>query len=69
MLKARVAAAGFDPALFSGHSCRRGFATSADGSGADLKAISDQLGHARLDTTRGYVGEDKFRRNAGKGFM
>ena len=68
--KVRCAAAGLDARLFSGHSCRRGFATSADEAGADLKATSDQLGHVRLDTTRGYMGaEDKFRRNAGKGFM
>ena len=70
MLKRRVEAAGLDPTLFSGHSCRSGFATSADEHGADLRATSRQLGHAKLDTTASYMQTaDLFRRNAGKGFV
>jgi site-specific recombinase XerD len=70
MLKRRVEAVGLDPKLFSGHSCRRGFATSADEAGADLQSIAGQLRHAKLDTTRGYTETgDMFRRNAGKGFV
>ena len=70
MLKRRAEAAGLDPKLFSGHSCRRGFATSADEAGADLQSIAGQLRHAKLDTTRGYTeAGDLFRKNAGKGFV
>lgn len=69
-LKKWCAAAGLDPDLFSGHSPRRGFATSADDAGADLRDVAGQLRHARLDTTAGYMeAGDKFRRNAGKGFV
>ena len=70
IIKARCEAAGLDPALFSGHSCRRGFATSADEHGADLKATSEHLGHAKLETTARYMeAGDLFRKNPGKGFV
>ncbi len=70
MVKRRCAAAGLDPKLFSGHSCRSGFATSADEHGADLRATSLQMGHAKLDTTVGYMQTaDLFRKNAGRGFV
>ena len=70
MLKRRVEAVGLDPALFSGHSCRSGFATSADEHGADLRATSRQLGHAKLGTTASYMQTtDLFKKNAGKGFV
>lgn len=70
IVKRRVEAAGLDPALFSGHSCRSGFATSADEHGADLRATSLQMGHAKLDTTMGYMQtSDLFRKNAGRGFV
>ncbi len=70
IIKARCEAAGLDPTLFSGHSCRRGFATSADEHGADLKSTSDHLGHAKLETTVGYMeAGDLFRKNPGKGFV
>ena len=70
IIKARCEAAGLDPTLFSGHSCRRGFASSADEHGADLKATSEHLGHAKLETTTGYMeASDLFRKNPGKGFV
>lgn len=43
--KKRVEAAGFDPATFSGHSLRAGFATSAVMAGASTFKIRAQTGH------------------------
>jgi integrase len=43
--KRRVEAAGFDPAPFSGHSLRAGFATSAVMAGASTFKIRAQTGH------------------------
>lgn len=43
--KRRVEAAGFDPATFSGHSLRAGFATSAVMAGASTFKIRAQTGH------------------------
>ena len=69
VLKARCDI-GLDPDLIGGHSPRRGFATSADDAGADLRATSEHLRHAKLETTAGYMeAGDKFRKNAGKGFV
>ena len=65
-----AAAAGRDPSLFAGQSLRSGYITSAAHSGASLAKIADQAGHAKLDTTRGYVQvADAFRDHSGKGFL
>lgn len=40
------------------HSMRRGFATLARADGASLEAIQDALGHARVDTTLKYLGDE-----------
>ncbi len=70
ILKTRCAAAGLDPAAFSGHSCRRGFATTAGDLGADLRLTANHMRHAKLETTMGYMEDgDLFRNNAGKGFL
>lgn len=70
VIKKRCAAIGLDPALFAGHSLRSGFITSAAEHGASLTKIAEQAGHAKLDTTRGYVQTaDAFRDHAGKGFL
>jgi len=45
IIKKRVEAAGFDPATFSGHSLRAGFATSAVMAGASTFKIRAQTGH------------------------
>lgn len=45
IVKRRVAVAGFDPATFSGHSLRAGFATSAVLAGASTFKIRAQTGH------------------------
>jgi integrase len=46
VIKERVAAAGFDPSGYSGHSLRAGLATSAAQSGAASWKIRQQTGHA-----------------------
>ena len=46
IVKERVAAAGNDPAGFSGHSLRAGFATSAVQAGVSTLKIRGQTGHA-----------------------
>ena len=46
IVKERVAAASIDPARFSGHSLRAGFATSAVHAGVSTLKIRSQTGHA-----------------------
>lgn len=46
VVKDRVAAAGFDPVHYSGHSLRAGFATSAAQAGVASWRIRQQTGHA-----------------------
>ncbi|ORE90946.1 integrase family protein [Aurantimonas sp. 22II-16-19i] len=46
IVRERLAAAGFDPTGFSGHSLRAGFATSAAQAGASSWKIRAQTGHA-----------------------
>lgn len=70
ILKSRCAAAGLDPDAFSGHSPRRGFATTAGDDGADLRLTAKHMRHAKLETTLGYIEDGElFRENAGKGFL
>jgi len=45
VIKQRAERAGFDPALFSGHSLRAGFVTNAATSGASSSSIRAQTGH------------------------
>jgi site-specific recombinase XerD len=70
IVKKRAAQIGLDAAAFAGHSLRSGFISSAADAGADLNKIADQAGHAKLDTTRGYVQvADAFRGHAGRKFL
>jgi integrase len=46
IVRERVAAAGYDPTGYSGHSLRAGFATSAAQAGASSWRIRQQTGHA-----------------------
>jgi integrase len=46
ILRDRMAAAGFDPTGYSGHSLRAGFATSATRAGVSTIKIRQQTGHA-----------------------
>ena len=46
IVRERVAAAGYDPSGFSGHSLRAGFATSAVQAGVSMFKVRAQTGHA-----------------------
>lgn len=55
IVKKNVQSAGLNPALYSGHSLRSGFLTSAARSRADLLRMADHSRHVKLDTLRSYV--------------
>jgi site-specific recombinase XerD len=55
IVKAYAERAGFDPAVFAGHSLRSGFLTSAAGRGASIFKMMDVSRHKSVDTLRGYV--------------
>jgi site-specific recombinase XerD len=62
--------AGFDAAIYSGHSLRSGFLTSAAGRGASIFKMMDQSGHKSIDTLRGYVRDaELFKDHAGAGLL
>jgi hypothetical protein len=67
IMKCYAAAAGLDPALFSGHSLRLCLVTSALEHGADISKVMD---HRRVETVKGCDQRDKaFRDNAREGFL
>jgi len=55
IVKRAAEAAGLDPARYSGHSLRAGFATTAAANGASERAIANQTGHKSMDVLRRYV--------------
>jgi len=55
IVKERVEAAGYDPAGFSGHSLRAGFATSASQAGVSSLKIRQQTGHSSDAMLQKYV--------------
>ena len=55
IVKAYAERAGFDANLFSGHSLRSGFLTSAAAKGASIFKMMDVSRHKSVDTLRGYV--------------
>jgi integrase len=58
--------AGFDAAIFSAHSLRSGFLTTAEAKGASIFKMMDQSGHKSIDTPRGYVRDaELFKDHAG----
>jgi len=64
-VKQRTAAIGRDPAFYSGHSLRAGFATSAAVAGVPVWRIKAQTGHASDAVLSGYVrNHDLFAGNA-----
>lgn len=70
IVKHRAAAAGLDPAIFSGHSLRAGFVTSALEHGADLFKVMDVTRHKRVETLKIYDRRAQaFRNHAGKDFL
>jgi len=70
ILKGYAKAAGFDPAVFSGHSLRAGFVTSALKTGADVLRIMDTTRHKEVGTLKAYDRRAKaFTDHAGDGFL
>ena len=55
IVKQWVAAIGLDPKVFSGHSLRRGFATTASRQGVPLHKIAVHMRHVSTDSTFGYI--------------
>jgi site-specific recombinase XerD len=70
IIKHRARLAGLDPALFSGHSLRAGFLTSAAASGASVWKMAEVSRHRKIETLRGYVrNAELFKQHAGAAFM
>ncbi|MDX1418401.1 MAG: site-specific integrase [Rubricoccaceae bacterium] len=59
IVKARAAAAGLDPSLYSGHSLRAGFATQAARNGTPDRTIMRHTRHQSLQTLNEYVREGR----------
>jgi integrase len=55
IVKKRVAAIGFDPTRFAGHSLRSGFASSAAKAGRSERSIMRQTGHRSTTMVRRYI--------------
>ncbi len=65
VVKRSAERAGLDPAKYSGHSLRAGFATAAAQAGASERSIQAQTGHRSLTVLRGYIRDGSlFRENA-----
>jgi integrase len=65
IIKKRAARAGYNPDLYSGHSLRAGFATSAAAAGVNETVIARQTRHSSLPVLRTYIREGNlFRLNA-----
>jgi site-specific recombinase XerD len=70
IIKLRAEAAGFDPTIFSGHSLRAGFVTSALHHGADILRVMDVTRHREVSTLKTYDRRAKaFKQHAGDAFL
>jgi site-specific recombinase XerD len=70
IVKAYAERAGFDANLFSGHSLRSGFLTSAAAKGASIFKMMHVSRHKSVDTLRGYVRDaELFKDHAGAGLL
>ena len=70
IVKAHAERAGLDPRLFSGHSLRAGFLTSAAAKGASIFKMMDQSRHRSVETLRGYVRDAEiFKDHTGAGLL
>ncbi len=70
IVKACAKTAGFDPAMFAGHSLRTGFVTSALEHGADILKIMDVTRHKDIKTLKIYDRRVQgFRNHAAKDFL
>lgn len=69
VVKARAAAAGYEPARFAGHSLRAGFLTEAGRQGANLFKMKEHSRHKSLEMLSEYVrGQEAFRDHAAERF-
>lgn len=69
-VKRRAAAAGLDPTLFSAHSLRAGFLTSAARSGASIWKMQQVSRHKSVQVLSTYVRDaELFEGHAGSGFL
>jgi len=55
IIKRAAQRAGLDPAAYSGHSLRAGFATTAAANGASERRIAVQTGHRSMEVLRKYI--------------
>jgi site-specific recombinase XerD len=70
VIKALALKAGLDPALYAGHSLRRGFLTSAARQHANIFKMADQSRHRSLDVLREYVKDrERFEDHAAEGLL
>jgi integrase len=70
IIKAHAERVGLDPALFSGHSLRAGFLTSAARRGASLFKMMATSRHRSTDTLTAYVRDQElFKDHAGAGLL
>lgn len=70
IVKNRALRAGLDPRMFSGHSLRAGFLTSAARAGASVFKMRDVSRHRSLETMNGYVRDaELFKDHAGASFL
>ncbi|GJG86831.1 hypothetical protein tb265_20120 [Gemmatimonadetes bacterium T265] len=70
IVKAYAERAGYDPALFGGHSLRAGFLTGAAERGKPLDRMMAVSRHKRVDTVLGYIRRaDDFKDHAGAGLL
>lgn len=70
IVKAHARRVGLDPTMFSGHSLRSGFLTSAAKCGASLFKMMATSRHRSLDTVSGYVRDQElFTDHAGSGLL
>ena len=70
IVKKRMEAAGFDPVVFSGHSLRAGFVTSALHRGADILRVMDVTRHREVSTLKTYDRRARaFKQHAGEAFL
>lgn len=70
VVRARAAAAGYDPQLFSGHFSRAGFLTEAGRKDANIFKMKDHSRHKSLQMISEYVRDhEAFRDHAGDKFL
>jgi hypothetical protein len=70
IVKVHAERVGLDPKLFSGHSLRSVFLTSAAARGASIFKMMDVSRHRSVDTLRGYARDAEiFNDHAGAGLL